>query len=99
MATCYRCGANLDTYLIARVSRQDSCPKCGNDIRCCKNCEFYEPNARWACREEITEHVTEKEKSTFCDFFKLSTKSGGSSGSGKTMEDLKSAAEALFKKK
>jgi hypothetical protein len=39
----------------------------------------------------------EKERSNFCDFFKPSNRSGGTGG--KSQSDLKSAADALFKKK
>jgi hypothetical protein len=40
--------------------------------------------------------VREKERSNFCDFFQPST---GEGGSGPSRDQLKNAAEALFKKK
>lgn len=98
MANCYHCNNNLDAYLLSPVSRQDSCAKCGKDIRACKNCVFYEPNSHWECREEVSEHVLDKEKANFCDHFKLNPNKN-SQGQGKAKEDLLSAAEALFKKK
>ncbi len=97
MAKCYSCNNNLDAYLLSKVSRQDSCIKCGRDIRCCKNCIFYEPNSHWECREEVSEHVLDKEKANFCDHFKLNPNASGSDSNSK--ESLLSAAEALFKKK
>jgi len=97
MAACFNCGASLDAYLLSKVGRQDSCSKCGRDLRCCKNCEFYEPNSHWECREEVAEHVLDKEKANFCDFFKLNPK--GAAGFSKSKDDILSAAENLFKKK
>jgi hypothetical protein len=97
MAKCYSCGTNLESYLLTKVSRQDSCPKCHRDIRSCKNCSFYEATSHWECREEVAEHVLDKEKANFCDHFKLGAKGDGSTEDSKV--DLLSAAEALFKKK
>lgn len=99
MASCYNCGANLDAYLISKVSRQDSCLKCGRDLRTCKNCSFYDPNAHWECKETVSDHVLDKEKANFCDHFKLNPSGSSSASSGKSKEDILSAAEALFKKK
>lgn len=98
MASCYHCGANLDAYLVTKVSRQDSCLKCGKDLRTCRNCSFYDANAHWECKETVSDHVLDKEKANFCDHFKLNP-SGSTSGSAKSKDDLLSAAEALFKKK
>lgn len=97
MSKCYHCQNDLSSYLISKVSRQDSCPKCHRDIRCCFNCVFYEANSHWECKEEVAEHVLDKEKANFCDLFKL----GGSMviSGAKSKEDLLSAADALFKKK
>lgn len=97
MAKCYSCGANLETFLLTKVSRQDSCPKCSRDIRCCKNCSFYDASSHWECREEVTEHVLDKEKSNFCDHFTLGAKTSNLEAPSK--DSLLSAAEALFKKK
>jgi hypothetical protein len=97
MSKCYHCQNDLSAYLISKVSRQDSCPKCHRDIRCCYNCAFFDANAHWECKEEVAEHVLDKEKANFCDYFKL----GGSTilSGTKSKEDLLSAADALFKKK
>lgn len=97
MALCFKCQENLESYQLSKVSRQDTCPKCSQDIRCCKNCTFYEPNSHWECREEVSEHILDKEKANFCDFFRLGAEQAGSQSKNKN--DLLSAAEALFKKK
>ena len=97
MASCHHCGNNLDSYLATKVGRQDSCSSCGRDLRVCLNCEFYDRNSHWECREEVAEQVVNKEKANFCDNFRLNQNSSGKITDAK--KDILSAAEALFKKK
>ena len=97
MENCYHCGNSLENFLLTKIGRQDSCSKCGRDLRCCSNCEYFDKNSHWECREVVSEHVLDKEKANFCDYFKLSAKAGAGKASEKP--DLLSAAEALFKKK
>jgi hypothetical protein len=95
MANCYKCTKALpDTYNIL-VSRSDSCPFCSADIRCCRNCHFYDPNSYNECKESNAERITEKEKANFCDYFKL-----GDNGKDleKQRQDALAKAAALFKK-
>ena len=69
MRNCHFCGNPLDEHL--EVFRSTVCPSCNKDLRICKNCCFYSPDAHWDCRESISESVHEKERSNFCDFFKF----------------------------
>jgi hypothetical protein len=94
MGNCWYCGKNLATN---EYHRQDSCPHCGRDTHVCKNCEFHDRAFNNECRESSADRVVDKEKSNFCDFFK--PRAGLGSGGPKTAEDLKRAAEALFRKK
>ena len=90
---CWNCGVALGPN---EYGRQDSCPKCGRDVKVCKGCEFYEPGIHNECRETQADRVVEKEKSNFCDYFRPKA------GIGKPGTDpkaaAKAAAEALFKK-
>ncbi len=90
--TCWSCSANLTAL---DYGRQDICRKCGRDTKVCKNCEHYEPGAHNDCRESQADRVVEKERSNFCDYFKPSSRSGGTSN----RDAAKAAAEALFRKK
>ncbi len=91
---CYKCGEEL--YLGERVGRQETCPKCSAYLRCCKNCEFFDPLASNHCREPQSEPVTDPEMANFCDFFKFKK------GQAQSLDDKKAKAkeawEALFKK-
>jgi hypothetical protein len=49
------------------------------------------------CREPAADVVKEKDRSNFCDYF--SPQAGGAGNRGPSKDDLRAAAEALFKKK
>jgi len=56
-------------------------------------CKFYDPSSYNECKEPVAERILEKEKPTFCEFFKLA-------GSGDHEDDKNSlldAANSLFK--
>ena len=78
-----------------KVSRNDTCPHCGRDLRCCRQCKFYDPHAYNSCREVAAERVVDKERSNFCDYF---VPTGSRKKSVNKQEEAKKALEALFKK-
>lgn len=92
--SCYNCGKEVPEN---NIGRQDSCEHCGKDTRCCRNCVHFDKTRNNECREEQAMRQVDKEKGNFCDWFKARSGAVNSSGSSKT--DLKSAADALFKKK
>ncbi len=89
---CFSCNKKLE---FEKVFRSSECHHCGADVRVCKNCEFYNKNLYNECSETAAEPVKEKERSNFCDFFKIGTTTREITSSQK---DQFSAAEALFKK-
>ncbi len=91
---CHRCGTTIPEN---NLGRQDSCGKCGADTRVCKNCKHYDRSYNNECREEQAPRQVEKEKATFCEWFQA--RSGGIGSNAPTKDALKSAADALFKKK
>jgi len=93
---CVFCGE--DIHIEEKVRRQDTCPHCNRDLRCCKQCKFYDPGAYNECKEVSAERILEKERANFCDFFILKGSKEGS-GSFNRAKEAKTALEALFKKK
>ena len=85
MSYCYACGHQFAEDL--KVYRSTECPSCGKDVKVCKNCEFYSPGSNMDCREHISEPVKDKERSNFCDYFKL----GQGTASGKIAEKAEKA--------
>jgi len=95
MSHCFSCQKELNVE--GQIGRRDECPSCGADLHCCRNCEFYDPQAYNECREPVADRVKEKDRSNFCDWFKL--------GDHKAQEEADKVAEAkrklaeLFKKR
>ena len=88
---------NKKVKIIGKISRQDTCPHCSRDLRCCKQCKFYDPNAYNECREVAAERIIDKERANFCDFFAVRG-SKVCSGRYNRTQEAKQALEALFKK-
>ncbi len=78
-----------------RIARSDTCPHCGSDLRCCKQCKFFDPHAYNECKEVQAERVVDKERANFCDFF---VAEGKSNKRVNKKQNAKDALEALFKK-
>ena len=88
---------NRDIQVKGKISRRDTCPHCHRDLRCCKQCKFYDQAAYNECREISAERIMEKERANFCDFFVPRGSERGGSSYNRTKE-AKQALEALFKK-
>ena len=87
---------NKKIRIEGNVNRQDICPQCQKDLRCCKQCKFYDQSAYNECREVAAERIIDKERANFCDFFVIrGSKAGGSQSKAK---EARQALEALFKK-
>ncbi|MBN1625800.1 MAG: hypothetical protein JW944_04685 [Deltaproteobacteria bacterium] len=88
---------NKKIKIDGKISRQDTCPHCQRDLRCCRQCKFYDQDAYNGCREVAAERIVDKERANFCDFFvPKGSKAGG--GSYNRTREAKQALEALFKK-
>ncbi len=90
---CAFCGGKVS--LEGTVSKNDTCSHCGKDLRCCKQCKFYDPHSYNNCREVLAERIVDKERSNFCDYF---VPRGSRGGKTNRTQDAKRALEALFKK-
>ena len=64
---CAGCGEDLGRP--ERIGRRDTCPRCRADLRCCRQCRFYDSALADACREPQAERVVDKTRGNFCDFF------------------------------
>ena len=72
MANCYFCGTEIPAE--TKVYRTTVCEKCGNPLKVCYHCRFYDPSAPHQCLEHISEPVRIKDSANFCDYFSLSKK-------------------------
>ncbi|MBU2497844.1 MAG: hypothetical protein KKE57_02990 [Proteobacteria bacterium] len=94
MMNCYFCRSELD--IDGTVGRKDTCPHCNRDLRCCKQCKFYDQSAYNECKEVLAERIVDKERANVCDYFVIRGSKGGATT---RVRDAKRALEALFKKK
>ena len=93
MGSCFACGAAFDPDL--EIFRSTTCPSCGKDAHVCLNCRFYDKSVHMECRESIAEPVAQKDRSNFCEYFKVRE-----TGRGPATDDratrAREAAERLF---
>lgn len=90
---CYSCKKVLNLEQNAKIMRSEECPHCYANIHSCKMCDFYDKTAYNECRESNADRLVDKEMANFCDYFVLTN----SQNSAPNTEDLKNAADALFK--
>ena len=99
MGSCFSCGAAFDPDL--EIFRTTTCPSCGKDAHVCLNCRFYDKSVHMQCRESIAEPVAQKDRSNFCEYFKVrqtgrGPESGPDPAAGDRAEAAREAAERLF---
>jgi hypothetical protein len=90
---CAFCGHEIEAG--KKVMRNDVCPHCSRDLRCCRQCKFYDHHAYNDCKEVMADRVVDKERANFCEYFVLR---GSSLQVSNREEDAKKALEALFRK-
>ncbi len=91
---CAFCGAEVE--LEDKVMRNDTCPQCARDLRCCRQCEFFDQHAYNECKEVMAERITDKERANFCGYYRPR---GTPAPKGRKDSNARAALEALFKKK
>ena len=88
---CHRCGGGIEA--VERIGRRDTCPACGSDLHCCRNCRFYAPGLHNDCREPQADRQVDKERGNFCEYFSFVPAGAGAAATGK---DGRAALDALF---
>ena len=66
---CWKCGAKIIDIPFP-LARTSVCKNCEAELHVCKLCEFYDTAVASQCREPIADHVNDKERANFCDYFK-----------------------------
>jgi len=94
MITCALC--NQEIEFEGRISRNDTCPKCGRDLHCCLQCKFYDLGSYNECKEVLAERTVDKERANICEYFVLKGSKEDESGRKAV---AKEALEDLFRKK
>lgn len=87
---CWKCRKEIT---VEQIFRNTECPLCHADLHVCKGCKFFVPGNHFECRENITDPVTDKEKSNFCDYFAVVQSFNEEKSSS---EKARAAAASLF---
>lgn len=66
---CWNCGASLDE-VPRPISRHANCPKCFEDLHCCRLCMQFDPNATGQCQDDRSDPPVQKANANFCDFYR-----------------------------
>ena len=92
--TCWNCDASL-ADLPRPITRHMHCPKCFEDLHCCRLCRHFIDNATNPCADERAEPPVHKEGANFCDFFRPAT---GSYAAGRSERKARAQSNlnALF---
>ncbi|HOV90613.1 MAG TPA: hypothetical protein PKW07_07860 [Syntrophorhabdaceae bacterium] len=91
MKFCHRCKARID---IEEISFREECPSCKSDLHVCLNCVFYDTTKHNACREPQADHVREKDRANYCEYFRFTESFHKKSG----REEAERLWKELFKK-
>ena len=91
---CWNCAATL-AELPRPITRHMNCPKCFEDLHCCRMCRNFRDNATSPCTDERAEPPVHKEGANFCDFFRPSSASYRA-GANERRRQAKSDLDALF---
>ena len=94
---CWNCAASL-AEVPRPISRHMNCPKCFEDLHCCRMCRHYIDNATNPCDDERADPPVHKEGANFCDFFRPSNASyrSGANERRERRERAKTRLDALF---
>lgn len=104
VSRCTQCGVVLQM-----ADAAEKCPKCGFELHSCKQCVYFDPSAKFECRQPVPERVARKDQKNNCTFYSIKTaverETSTSTGFARTpaaapttADDARRAFENLFKK-
>jgi hypothetical protein len=99
---CHVCGRGISEF--GTIGVTSACPHCEAALHCCRTCAHFDSAARWQCRAEIDEPVSDKNKANRCSAYaprlvldstgRRTSAPSGAKGGG----DPRSQFEDLFKR-
>ena len=91
---CHQCGAPV--VLDEPIGRSLTCEACGKDLRSCLNCRHHDVRYHNACTESQADHVEDKARGNFCEFFYFSREPFTPKASGKKSAEARAKLEGMF---
>ena len=66
---CWNCGRSLED-IPRPISRHANCPKCFEDLHCCRLCVHFDQSLTGQCDDDRADPPVQKETANFCEFFR-----------------------------
>jgi hypothetical protein len=90
---CSSCGAKVPTQITA----ESTCPNCRAELHTCRQCNYFDPSARFECSKTITARIVNKNARNTCELFAPRAVVQRQTSSG-APTDARQAFANLFKK-
>ena len=90
---CAACGAQAPPS----IALASTCPNCRGDLHTCRQCNYFDPSARFQCLKPITARIVNKSANNTCELFLARTVIERETSSG-APTDARQAFAKLFKK-
>jgi predicted RNA-binding Zn-ribbon protein involved in translation (DUF1610 family) len=90
---CTSCGAKVTTA----IGGESTCPTCKAELHTCRQCNYFDPSARFECSKPITARIVNKNARNTCELFTPRTVVERQTSSGPPT-DARAAFAKLFKK-
>ena len=94
---CAGCGAILSSQGAEGLDSRSKCPKCGSEIHSCRQCAYFNTEARFECTQPITLRIARKDIKNDCKYFSPRTTVERQTTSAGPI-DPRQAFEDLFRK-
>jgi len=69
LGRCSNCGAVLQQGF----DPNGTCPRCGFELHCCKQCVHFDTGAQFECTQPIPERIAKKDARNECTFYAFRT--------------------------
>src|SRR5262245_31026241 len=90
---CAACGAKAPPH----ITLSSICPNCSAELHTCRQCNYFDPSARFECSKPIPARIMNKNARNTCDLFTPRTVVERETSSG-APTDARQAFAKLFKK-
>ena len=90
---CASCGAKAPSNIVF----ESSCTNCRAELHTCRQCNYFDPSARFECSKPITVKIVNKNARNQCELFAPRTVVERQTSSG-APNDARAAFAKLFKK-
>ena len=90
---CSSCGAKAPPQITA----ESTCPNCRAELHTCRQCNYFDPSARFECSKTITARIVNKNARNTCELFAPRAVVQRQTSSG-APTDARQAFANLFKK-